>query len=34
MPFAPDIKAKLKTRALVYQELCQRDVNRSMSDGY
>lgn len=34
MPFAPDIKAKLKTRALVYQELCQRDANRSMSDGY
>jgi hypothetical protein len=34
MPFAPEIKAKLKTRALVYQELCQRDVNRSMSDGY
>lgn len=34
MPFAPEIKAKLKTRALVYQELCQRDTNREMSDGY
>lgn len=34
MPFAPDIKEKLKTRALVYQELCQRDLNRELSDGY
>ena len=34
MPFAKDIKEKLKTRALVYQELCQRDANREMSDGY
>ncbi len=34
MPFAQDIKAKLKVRALVYQELCQRDMNREMSDGY
>lgn len=34
MPFSPEIKAKLKTRALVYQELCQRDQNREMSDGY
>jgi len=34
MPFAPEIKAKLKNRALVYQELCQRDLNREMSDGY
>lgn len=34
MPFAPEIKAKLKVRALVYQELCQRDLNRELSDGY
>jgi hypothetical protein len=34
MPFSKEIKAKLKTRALVYQELCQRDSNRELSDGY
>jgi hypothetical protein len=34
MPFSPEIKEKLKTRSLAYQELFQRDVNRSMSDGY
>ncbi len=34
MPFSPEIKAKLKPRALVYQELCQRDTNRELSDGY
>lgn len=34
MPFAQNIKDKLKTRALVYQELCQRDLNRQLSDGY
>lgn len=34
MPFSDSIKAKLKDRALVYQELCQRDLNRQMSDGY
>jgi len=34
MPFSAEIKAKLKPRALVYQELCQRDLNREMSDGY
>jgi hypothetical protein len=34
IPFAQDIKEKLKTRSLIYQELYQRDVNRSMSDGY
>jgi len=34
MPFAPEIKAKLKPRALIYQELCQRDTNRELSDGY
>lgn len=34
MPFAKDIKEKLKTRSYVYQELYQKDVNKSMSDGY
>ena len=34
MPFTRDVKEKLKTRNLIYQELYQRDVNRSMSDGY
>ncbi|MBO4726832.1 MAG: hypothetical protein J5631_00250 [Spirochaetaceae bacterium] len=34
MPFPQELKDKLKTRSLVYQELCQRDINRSMSDGY
>ncbi|HUX37859.1 MAG TPA: hypothetical protein VMV44_08145 [Rectinemataceae bacterium] len=34
MPFSPAIKEKLKTRSYVYQELYQKDVNRSMSDGY
>ena len=34
MPFSQPIKEKLKTRSYVYQELYQKDVNRSMSDGY
>jgi len=34
MPFTKEVKEKLKTRSFVYQELYQRDVNRSMSDGY
>lgn len=34
MPFSQELKDKLKTRSLVYQELYQRDINRSMSDGY
>jgi len=34
MPFSRDVKEKLKTRSYVYQELCQRDQNRAMSDGY
>ncbi len=34
MPFSQDIKEKLRTRSLVYQELYQRDLNRAMSDGY
>ena len=34
IPFSQPIKEKLKNRSYVYQELYQRDVNRSMSDGY
>ncbi|MDR3193449.1 MAG: hypothetical protein LBT87_10325 [Treponema sp.] len=34
MPFAQPVKEKLKTRNFIYQELYQRDINRSMSDGY
>ena len=34
IPFAQPIKDKLRNRSYVYQELYQRDVNRSMSDGY
>ena len=34
MPFSRAIKEKLKGRSYIYQELYQRDVNRTMSDGY
>ncbi|TYT78855.1 hypothetical protein [Treponema phagedenis] len=34
MPFAQHVKDELKNRAAVYQELCQKDLNRQMSDGY
>jgi len=34
IPFSKPIKEKLKTRSFIYQELYQRDINRSMSDGY
>jgi len=34
MPFTREVKEKLKNRNLIYQELYQRDVNRTMSDGY
>ena len=34
MPFSQPVKEKLKSRSYVYQELYQRDVNRSVSDGY
>ncbi|NLJ47914.1 MAG: hypothetical protein GX430_15305 [Treponema sp.] len=34
MPFAQELKDKLKTRSYVYQELYQKDINRSLSDGY
>jgi hypothetical protein len=34
MPFSQAVKEKLKNRSFVYQELFQRDLNRTMSDGY
>jgi hypothetical protein len=34
IPFAKPVKERLKSRSYVYQELYQRDVNRSLSDGY
>lgn len=34
MPFSQAKKDELKKRSVVYQELYQRDINRSMSDGY
>jgi hypothetical protein len=34
MPFSKEIKEKLRNRSYVYQELYQKDVNRSLSDGY
>jgi hypothetical protein len=34
IPFSKEIKEKLKTRSYIYQELYQRDINRTMSDGY
>ena len=34
IPFSQAVKEKLKTRSYIYQELYQRDVNRSLSDGY
>lgn len=34
IPFPQETKDDLKKRSLVYQELYQRDINRSMSDGY
>jgi hypothetical protein len=34
MPFAQEVKEKLRNRNLIYQELYQRDLNRAMSDGY
>jgi hypothetical protein len=34
MPFSKEVKDKLKNRSYVYQELYQRDINRSLSDGY
>ena len=34
LPFTQERKDELKKRSLIYAELYQRDINRSMSDGY
>ena len=34
IPFPQELKNSLRNRSLIYQELYQRDINRSMSDGY
>ena len=34
MPFPQERKDMLKMRSLVYADLCQKDANRAMSDGY
>lgn len=34
MPFKQDIKEKLRDRSFAYQELYQRDINKTLSDGY
>lgn len=34
MPFPQSIKENLKNRGFAYAELCKRDQNRAMSDGY
>jgi hypothetical protein len=34
VPFTQPVKDRLKGRSYIYQELYQRDINRSLSDGY
>lgn len=34
MPFPQEKKEILRKRSLVYEDLCQKDANRAMSDGY
>ncbi len=34
MPFPDELKQELRKRSLVYDELCVKDNNRAMSDGY
>ncbi|MDR2551855.1 MAG: hypothetical protein LBD31_01620 [Treponema sp.] len=34
IPFSQPVKDKLRDRSFAYQELYQRDINRTMSDGY
>ena len=34
MPFPKPLKEDLRRRSLVYDELCKKDANREMSDGY
>ena len=34
MPFPKELKDELRKRSLVYDDLCRKDANREMSDGY
>lgn len=34
MPFPKELKEELRKRSLVYDELCKKDANRELSDGY
>lgn len=34
MPFPKPLKEELRKRSLVYDDLCRKDANREMSDGY
>ena len=34
MPFPQELKDDLRKRSLVYDDLCKKDANREMSDGY
>lgn len=34
IPFPKELKEDLRKRSLVYDELCKKDANREMSDGY
>ena len=34
IPFPQSLKDNLKMRSLVYMDLCKKDYNRSISDGY
>lgn len=34
MPFPKELREDLRKRSLVYDELCKKDANREMSDGY
>jgi len=34
MPYPKELKEDLRKRSLVYDELCKKDANREMSDGY
>lgn len=34
MPYPKELKEVLRKRSLVYDELCKKDANREMSDGY
>lgn len=34
MPFPKELKEDLRKRSLIYDDLCKKDANREMSDGY